>query len=148
MTTFEQEKELEIYKQNCEHFRSLNAKLWNIPAIAMTLNGGLWLALGKIPLTSWAFFGIAMIAVICDICLIPVLLRVRGVMDILLNKTLTFEDEPPRSGYGVVKLFAGLLILAAIINLILAASALLGLDVNFYFSNANPVTIMQSNGTL
>ena len=130
------DKELEIYKQNCEHFRSLNGKLWNVPAIAMTLNGGLWFAIGKMPLENWAFGGIALLAAACDLCIVCVLFRVRDVMEILLKKTLEFEAEAPRPGYGVVKLFAAMIIMAAGINVILALSAFHGLDMNLFSSGA------------
>ena len=142
------DKKLEIYKQNSEHFRSLNSKLWNVPAIAMTINGGLWIAIGKMPLESWAFAGIALFAAVCDLCLIPVLFRVRKVMDIYLKLILDFEDEPPRPGFGVVKLFTAMLAMAAGINIVLAVSAVVGLDANFFFLEVGAESIpMNSNGT-
>jgi hypothetical protein len=38
------ERDKVCYEQNCEHMRSLNQIMWQVPMIAMTLTGGLWYA--------------------------------------------------------------------------------------------------------
>ena len=47
-TSVKFEREKLCYEQNCEHMRSLNQIMWQVPMIAMTLTGGLWYAVATV----------------------------------------------------------------------------------------------------
>jgi hypothetical protein len=118
------------YEQNCEAQRSLNQIMWQIPVIAMTLTGGLWYGVASLNTIDIPVkYGLLLFAVIADLLLILVILRVRSVMAAYLQKIKEFY--PPSfantesigatswlSERGVAKTFCLLLFIAAIMSFI------------------------------
>ena len=129
--TFERERT--AYEQNCDHFRSLNQIMWQVPLITMTLTGGLWFAAtgtGALPEARPALF---MLAGIGDIALWIVLLRVRFVMERHLEKMRQFSpanfveassgSRPWHRSRTVVAAFGVLMFVAAVLSFVLAHRA-------------------------
>lgn len=80
LATASPEMDLAAYNQNSETFRTLNALMWQVPLIAMTLTGGLWFGVSSIPNTpelSWLRPALLMLAGIGDLLLIVILQRLR-----------------------------------------------------------------------
>ncbi len=74
---------LAAYNQNFETFRALNALMWQIPLIAMTLTGGLWFGVSSMAKDSGLTIlrpALLMLAGIGDVLLIVVLARLRHVI--------------------------------------------------------------------
>lgn len=76
----DQAQRLATYNQNAETFRALNALMWQIPLIGMTLTGGLWFGVAKADATP--FFQIVLLALTAlgDFGLIVVLARLRYIV--------------------------------------------------------------------
>jgi len=87
---------LASYNQNSETFRALNALMWQVPLIAMTLTGGLWFGVSSIPRDSGLLFlrpGLLLLAGIGDVLLVVVLERLRYI----IREYLTWlNDADPR----------------------------------------------------
>lgn len=86
---------LAAYNQNFENFRSLNALMWQIPLIAMTLTGGLWFGVSSIKDMPLMRGGLLLLAAIGDFGLIVVLARLRHIIGCYLDWV---KDAFPR-GY-------------------------------------------------
>jgi SAM-dependent methyltransferase len=86
---------LAAYNQNFENFRSLNALMWQIPLIAMTLTGGLWFGVSSIKDMPLMRVCLLLLAAIGDFGLIVVLARLRHILGCYLK---WIEDAFPR-GY-------------------------------------------------
>lgn len=74
---------LAAYNQNSETFRALNALMWQVPLIAMTLTGGLWFGVASISKESGLAFlapGLLLLAGVGDVLLIFVLERLRHII--------------------------------------------------------------------
>ena len=74
---------LAAYNQNSETFRALNALMWQIPLIAMTLTGGLWFGVASISKDSGLSFlrpGLLLLAGVGDVLLIVILERLRHII--------------------------------------------------------------------
>lgn len=74
---------LAAYNQNTETFRALNALMWQIPLIAMTLTGGLWFGVASISKDSGLSFlrpGLLLLAGVGDLLLIVILERLRHII--------------------------------------------------------------------
>ena len=74
---------LAAYNQNSETFRALNALMWQIPLIAMTLTGGLWFGVASISKDSGLSFlrpGLLLLAGVGDVMLIIILERLRHII--------------------------------------------------------------------
>lgn len=74
---------LAAYNQNFETFRALNALMWQIPLIAMTLTGGLWFGVSSISKDSGLAFlrpGLLLLAGVGDVLLIVILERLRHII--------------------------------------------------------------------
>jgi SAM-dependent methyltransferase len=74
---------LAAYNQNSETFRALNALMWQIPLIAMTLTGGLWFGVSSISRDSGLSAlrpGLLLLAFVGDVLLIVVLERLRHII--------------------------------------------------------------------
>lgn len=74
---------LAAYNQNFETFRALNALMWQVPLIAMTLTGGLWFGIASLSKDSGLTFlapGLLLLAGFGDILLILVLERLRHII--------------------------------------------------------------------
>lgn len=126
MDDFEREKL--CYEQNFEQMRSLNSMMWQVPAFAMTLTGGLWYGAGSLehvptlvkPLLL-CFAGIA------NLLLIFVVQRVRSVMQAYMDKLRAFHPpsyaEATRQPYigwlrdrGVANTFSLLMFISAVLS--------------------------------
>lgn len=104
----------EIYKQQCEDFRALNTIFWQLPVILMTLNGGLWFALGGLDLTETGQRGLLAFAAVVDIAFIVAMIRLRLLLKALLKKIHAVQGDMTVAMGGVtVAAFCGLLLLAA-----------------------------------
>ncbi|MDE4100140.1 class I SAM-dependent methyltransferase [Phaeobacter gallaeciensis] len=75
----------EAYQQNYQQFRSLNQIMWQIPVLAMTLTGGLWFGVSRIPENTWLVTALLLTAVVGNGALFAVLFRFRHVMDCYLS---------------------------------------------------------------
>lgn len=71
---------VQAYEQNYEQFRSLNQIMWQIPVLAMTLTGGLWLGVSSIQDTPLLFSALLLTAFFGNLCLVAILFRFRHVM--------------------------------------------------------------------
>jgi SAM-dependent methyltransferase len=79
---------LAAYNQNSETFRALNALMWQVPLIAMTLTGGLWFGVASISRDSGLAFlrpGLLLLAGVGDVLLIVILQRLRHVIGSYLS---------------------------------------------------------------
>lgn len=76
---------LAAYNQNFENFRSLNALMWQIPLIAMTLTGGLWFGVSSIKDMAGMRAGLLLLAAVGDFGLIVVLARLRHIIGCYLT---------------------------------------------------------------
>lgn len=121
---------LAAYNQNHETFRSLNALMWQIPLIAMTLTGGLWFGVSKVEEASIFRIGLLSLAFVGDLGLAVVLQRLRFVM----GEHLRWLDQAHPRGHvaaigtgrltgskTVKRVFQAILAFAAIISLVLLA---------------------------
>jgi SAM-dependent methyltransferase len=80
-------KELALasFNQNFETFRALNALMWQIPLIAMTLTGGLWFGVSKVDDASGFRLGLLALAFCGNVGLIVVLERLRFIIGCYLD---------------------------------------------------------------
>lgn len=77
------ELSLAAFNQNSETFRALNALMWQVPLIAMTLTGGLWFGVSSISKDSDLAFlrpGLLLLAGVGDLLLIVILERLRHII--------------------------------------------------------------------
>lgn len=122
---------LATYAQNSETFRALNALMWQIPLIGMTLTGGLWFGVSKAESTP--FFQLSLLALTAagDIGLAIILLRLRYIMGLYLDWLKAFDKagfvDAPGAGFWtkplrVRQVFQIMLGLAAIASLALMVS--------------------------
>lgn len=72
---------LASYNQNFETFRALNALMWQIPLIAMTLTGGLWFGVSQVDAAIELRLGLLALAALGDMGLIVVLARLRYILE-------------------------------------------------------------------
>lgn len=74
------ELRLAAYKHNHQHFRALNALMWQVPLIGVTLTGGLWFGVSRV--TDSHFFQtlLLIMATIGDACLGIMMIRIRYIM--------------------------------------------------------------------
>lgn len=88
---------------------------WQIPLIVMSLNGGLWFAVASLNLTSLAKSGVLGFAAIADLLMIWALIRLRDLMQVLLDRIHASEGvAPDRNSRVVLFIFCSLFFLAAI----------------------------------
>jgi SAM-dependent methyltransferase len=96
------ELELAAYNQNSETFRALNALMWQIPLIAMTLTGGLWFGVSSLSHESGLSFfrpGLLLLAAAGDMILIVILERLRHI----IGEYLTWLETALPSGHVAAK---------------------------------------------
>lgn len=79
------DKALAAYNQNFETFRALNALMWQIPIIGMTLTGGLWFGVSKVKGEPLFQIALLLLAAIGNIALIVIMTRIRYVMGCYLS---------------------------------------------------------------
>jgi SAM-dependent methyltransferase len=84
---------LASYNQNFETFRALNALMWQIPLIAMTLTGGLWFGVSKVEAMPVFRLGLLALALCGNVGLIFVLERLRHIIGRYLD---WLRDAYPR----------------------------------------------------
>jgi len=128
--TDEQAKALQLaaYNQNWETFRSLNALMWQIPLIAMTLTGGLWFGVSTVKDMPYFAAGLLFLAGCGNIGLMLTLRRLRYIMAQYLDWSKTTYAPGHVSAPGtswftgnetVRRIFQVLLGLAALISFVL-----------------------------
>lgn len=124
---------LAAYNQNFETFRALNALMWQIPLIGMTLTGGLWFGVSKVDSRVFRA-GLLMLAAFGDVGLIIILQRLRHIMAGYLdwlkaafpNGHVAAPKKGVFTGERTVKLvFQALLGSAALISVVLLAVTML-----------------------
>lgn len=117
------------YQQNSEHARSLNTQMHRIPALAMTLTGGLWFGAGiTANLQDEIRFALLMFAGLCNLCLTLAVLRVRDVVASYLEKIQAYHPESFAAGkpttpkvpwlgdYGMISIYGLLMLSGALIS--------------------------------
>lgn len=119
---------LAAYNQNFETFRALNALMWQIPLIAMTLTGGLWFGVSKVEKMPAFQLGLLGLALFGNIGLIIILERLRHIMGRYLDWLRDAYPAGHVSALGAGRLtrnrtvkvvFQAMLGLAAAISLVL-----------------------------
>jgi len=86
------ERQKLCYEQNCEHMRSLNQIMWQVPIIAMTLTGGLWYGIATLSAMQTGIkVALLVFGAAANIALIGVIQRVRFVMAAYLDKIKEFH---------------------------------------------------------
>jgi SAM-dependent methyltransferase len=90
---------LAAFNQNFETFRALNALMWQIPLIAMTLTGGLWFGVSSIKDMPTMRSGLLLLAGLGNLGLMVVLARLRHIIGCYLT---WIESAYPR-GYVPAK---------------------------------------------
>jgi hypothetical protein len=119
---------LAAYNQNFETFRALNALMWQIPLIAMTLTGGLWFGVSRVESAPELRIGLLLLAAIGDLGLIVVLARLRYILERYLKwldaaHPRGFVAAPGEYWYNqpetVKRVFQLMLSCAAIISIVL-----------------------------
>ena len=120
------ERDKLCYEQHSESFRHLNAQLWQVPIIAMTLTGGLWFGVYNTDLPNNAAAFLLLFCGFCDLLFILILHRVRYIMGQLIEKLALFNPSfsietrsarwPLRKNTLVVWMFSIMLFMAALIS--------------------------------
>lgn len=120
------ERDKVCYEQNYEQFRSLNQSMWQVPIIAMTLNGGLWFAAATLRELDIFKGPLFLLSCVFNVSLIVVLIRVRYVMGSYLEKLKEFHpagyvrapgNKWYNRSYTVVSAFSTALALSAACSL-------------------------------
>lgn len=119
------------YVQNFEQFRNLNAQMNHIPALAMTLTGGLWFGAGATENRDIEIrFALLMLAGFSNLALILIVYRIRDVLESYLERIETFHPpsfaggtpKNPRlpwlGSYSMITIFCVLMLLAAMFSFI------------------------------
>ncbi len=106
------------YEQLAEDFRSLNQLFWRIPAIAMTVNGGVGVAVGSLNITESMQTVLFLFLVMCNIGFILITLRIRvHVMERLLSQMREMEGNKIASGsFSIAYIFAVFFIIAGLFS--------------------------------
>lgn len=117
------------YSENCQQFRALNTQMNQIPALAMTLTGGLWFGAGiKENLDTEIRFALLIFAGLSNVALILIVIRIRDVLQSYLDKIKAFDPsnfvdgrpEKPRvawlGNYSMVTIFCMLMLQAAVLS--------------------------------
>jgi len=115
------------YQEHSKSFRALDQHLWKIPAIAMTLTGGLWFAVANINMAGkeWLLF----LAAISDFGLILVLFRIRFIMSRILEKLADFSAQWHVSATGPL-LWQRPLLMVVVYSILLAVAGFISM---FFF---------------
>lgn len=121
------------YEQKFQRYRAMNQIMWQVPLLAISITGGLWLAALNVAGAHEFQQPLFLLALVLDIALIAVLPRVRCVMSAYMEKMKFFNPPafveaagrgPFSRSYTVVGAFSLALAVAAIGSLI----GLLNLD--------------------
>lgn len=120
------ERDKLCFEQNSETFRSLNQIMWQIPAIAMTLTGGLWFGASIVEVKHFTYLLLSL-AAIGNTGLALALHRMRFLIGEHLKKMREFHPTGFVEGEGgglfegrkvVVRTFQALLLLSAVISMV------------------------------
>lgn len=119
------------YVQNCEQMRRLNSQMNHVPALAVTLTGGLWYGAGAFEEQDPAIsIALLIFAGLCNIALILIACRIRDVLESYLERIEEFHPKSfasgipknpylPRLGsYSMITIFCFLMALAAMFSVI------------------------------
>jgi hypothetical protein len=98
--TREWEKEDIVFVQHYEAFRSLNAHMWQIPMLAVTITGGLLATLDISNLITAINAALLFLAFISNYALILVLHRTRFIMGRILEKMREYGEKYYVNGDG------------------------------------------------
>jgi hypothetical protein len=122
-------REQACYEQNFEHARALNAQMNQVPALAMTLTGGLWFGAGVTSDLPVEFrFALMLFAGLCDLALILAILRIRDVFESYLEKIEPFRPASFASGkptkpkmprlrsYSMISIYCTLIFIGALFS--------------------------------
>lgn len=116
------------YEQNCQQFRSLNQQMNQIPALGITLTGGLWYAAGAVKdLDGSIKFSLLIFAGYSNLALIFIVLRIRDVIASYLEKIEEFyppsfvpgKPKKPkfhRGDYSMISIYCALAGIAAVFS--------------------------------
>lgn len=122
------EKEKICYEQNFQHMSSLNRQMNQVPALAMTLTGGLWFGAGVVEnLDDVIRFGLLVFAGLCNLALVGVALRIRDVMASYLTHIKHFSPSNFASGTsekaasrfrdrGMISIYSGLMVIGGLLS--------------------------------
>ena len=117
------ERERVCYEQNFEQFRSLNAIMWQVPVIAMTLTGGLWFGTANISSMPGFQYLLLVLAAMANVGFIVVLTRIRFVIGCYLDALSKFNPKHHVAAEG--KWFCSPETVATTFRLLLGVSALI-----------------------
>lgn len=122
-------REQACYEQNFEQARTLNSQMNQVPALAMTLTGGLWFGAGVTSDLPVEFrFALLLFAGLCDLALILAILRIRDVFESYLEKIEPFHPasfasgkpknpKMPRLGsYSMISIYCTLIFVGAVFS--------------------------------
>ena len=88
------------YERNFEQARSLNGQMNQVPALAMTLTGGLWFAAAMTEdLAMEIRFALLVFAGLCNLSLVFAILRIRDVFESYLEQLKAYYPQGFASGY-------------------------------------------------
>lgn len=117
------------YEQNFQQARSLNDQMNRLPALAITLTGGLWFGASLTQNIDTAIrFGLLFFAGVCNLALVLAAVRIRDVLESYLEQIRAFDPESfasgrpdkPRLGklgsYSMIGVYASLLIIGAVLS--------------------------------
>lgn len=110
MSSLRQVPPAEVYKQHCEDFRDLNRVFWRVPFVAMSLTGGIVVAVATLHFSAPWQSALLYFLALCNVAFIVIIWRVRaGVMQRLLLRIYAFEGRPPpKTSYHVMITFTAL----------------------------------------
>lgn len=111
---FDENRQMEIYKQRCKDFRSLNEIMWRVPVMLMTITGGLWFAIAKFEMSNLSRIALLIFAAVVNLLFTIVLYRLRGIMEGILVMIHDYEKIEHKKGFQTVRCFIiGMILIAA-----------------------------------
>lgn len=117
-------QELE-YLEAGQHLRALNQIMWQVPGMAIAVTGGLWYGVTTVEADLPKIFALIFVAIV-DAITIPIIWRLRGVIDIQIKVQRSFSPSLPQvkkeRDRVVVSCWAFILALAATLSVIAAAN--------------------------
>ena len=131
-TDFEREKL--CYEQNCEHARSLNRQMNQVPVLAVTLTGGLWLAggLNEHLVAREIQFALIFFSGLCNLGLLLAAIRIRDVFESYIERIQQFypdgfaDGKPKRprlsrlGSYSMISIYCLLILVAGVMSFVTA----------------------------
>lgn len=129
MTNNDFERQKICYEQNCEHARSVNKQMNQVPLLAMTLTGSLWFAAGlQIDLDKEIRFGLLLFAGLCNLALVLAAIRIRDVFQSYIDRMEEFyppafaggRPQKPRlpwlGNYSMIGIYCALIVVAGLMS--------------------------------